>query len=81
MGIVVVKRLPVRSFALNDEIFGILLWNLFEFKGFERVFLSSGFHKLANSGVDLYIFKRGGTCCVVGTGMSCFRYIPSYGSA
>lgn len=49
----------MRSLVLSDEIFGIFLWNLFEFKGFERVFLSSGFHKLVNSGVDLYVYSSG----------------------
>ena len=44
---------PVRSLVFWEKRFGILLWNLFEFEGFESVFLSSGFQRLVNSSVDL----------------------------
>lgn len=48
-------NLPTRSVAFWEKRFGILLWNLLElFEGFERVFLSSGFQRLLNSGLELF---------------------------
>ena len=45
------RDLPERSLVLCEENkLGILLWNLFEFDGFDRVLRSSGFHRLLNSG-------------------------------
>lgn len=57
--------MPAAGCELAENRFGILLWNLLEFvmllvllllllfEGFERVFLSSGFQRLVNSGVEL----------------------------